>query len=98
MVGVLFVVPWLDRSKVRSAYFRPIYKWAFWLLVIDAIALGWVGANRPEGIYILVGRAATFYYFFHFLILLPLLGIVERPLPLPASIASVTVPPTMEER
>jgi quinol-cytochrome oxidoreductase complex cytochrome b subunit len=91
-VGVLFVVPWLDTSKVRSAYFRPIYKWAFWLLVIDAVVLGWVGANRPEGIYVLVGRAATFYYFFHFLFLLPLLGIVERPLPLSNGI--VTAVPT----
>lgn len=85
-VGVLFVVPWLDTSKVRSAHFRPIYKWVFWLMVIDAIVLGWVGANKPEGIYVFVGRTATFYYFFHFLILLPVLGKIERPLPLPTSI------------
>jgi ubiquinol-cytochrome c reductase cytochrome b/c1 subunit len=87
-VAILFAVPWLDRSKVRSAKFRPIYKWVFWLLVIDAIALGWVGANRPEGIYILIGRSATLYYFVHFLILLPFLGRFERPLPLPTSIST----------
>ena len=46
---LLFVVPWLDTSPVRSARFRPIYKWVFWLLVIAVLALGWVGANPPEG-------------------------------------------------
>jgi quinol-cytochrome oxidoreductase complex cytochrome b subunit len=85
-VGILFLVPWLDTSKVRSARFRPLYKWVFWLLVIDVMALGWLGAHRPEGIYIIAARCATFYYFFHFLIVMPLLGKIERPLPLPASI------------
>src|SRR5258706_8324808 len=69
-VGVLFFVPWLDTSKVRSARFRPLYKWVFWLLVVDVIALGWLGANRPEGVYVIVARRATFYYFFHFLIVM----------------------------
>jgi ubiquinol-cytochrome c reductase cytochrome b subunit len=88
---VLFVLPWLDTSKVRSARFRPIYKWVFWVLVIDAIVLGWVGAHRPEGIYVIIGRITTFYYFFHFLILLPLLGKIERPLPLPTSISAAVL-------
>ena len=91
-VGILFVVPWLDTSKVRCANFRPVYKWMFWLLVIDVFVLGWVGTHPPEGIDVLIGRAATFYYFFHFLILLPLLGIFERPLPLPISIATAVLP------
>jgi len=87
-IGLLFVLPWLDTSKVRSARFRPIYKWFFWLLVIDAFALGYVGAHRPEGLYIIIGRVATLYYFVHFLIVIPLLGKLERPLPLPASISA----------
>ena len=90
-VGVLFIVPWLDTSKVRSATFRPLYKWIFWVLVVDVVVLGWVGADRRRGIYVLIGRVATFYYFFHFLIVLPLLGIFERPLPLPTSIVA-TIP------
>src|SRR5271168_1003981 len=72
-IGLLFVLPWLDGSKVRSARFRPIYKWVFWLLVIDAFALGIVGAHRPEGMYVIVGRIATLYYFVHFLVVIPLL-------------------------
>ncbi len=91
-VAVLFVLPWLDTSKVRSARFRPTYKWIFWLLVIDVIVLGWVGANKPEGLFVVIGRVGTFYYFFHFLVVMPLLGIFERPLPLPTSIALAVLP------
>ncbi len=88
---VLFVLPWLDTSPVRSARFRPVYKWIFWLLVIDVLALGWVGAHPPEGIVVTVGRIATFYYFLHFLILFPLIGKTERPRPLPVSIAAAVL-------
>jgi len=92
-IGVLFVLPWLDTSPVRSSRFRPVYKWFFWLLVIDAFVLGYCGAHRPEGFYVILGRAATLYYFFHFLVLLPLLGKIERPRPLPASISAAVLKP-----
>ena len=88
---VLFILPWLDTSKVRSCRYRPIYKWFFWVLLIDCVVLGWVGANKPEGMFPLIGLIGTGYYFFHFLILLPILGKIETPLPLPTSISeSVT--------
>jgi ubiquinol-cytochrome c reductase cytochrome b/c1 subunit len=87
-IFLLFVLPWLDTSPVRSARFRPVYKWVFWLLVIDVFVLGYVGAHRPEGFYVVLGRLATLYYFIHFLILFPLIGIFERPLPLPTSIGT----------
>ena len=90
-IGLLFVLPWLDTSPVRSARFRPIYKWFFVLLVVDVVALGICGAHRPEGTYIVIGRLATLYYFFHFVILLPLLGKLERPRPLPASIGAAVL-------
>ena len=88
---LLFVVPWLDTSHVRSARFRPIYKWVFWLFVVDVVALGWVGAHAPAGIVITVGQIATFYYFFHFLVLFPLIGKIERPLPLPMSLGTAVL-------
>jgi len=84
---VLFVLPWLDTSPVRSAKFRPLYRIFFWFLVIACVALGFAGANPPEGIWVPIGRIGTAYYFFHFLVLLPLLGRFERPLPLPESIS-----------
>ena len=84
---VLFVLPWLDTSRVRSATFRPIYKWFFWILVLDSVVLGFCGANPPEGIWLVLAQTSTAYYFFHFLILLPILGRTEKTLPLPASIS-----------
>jgi quinol-cytochrome oxidoreductase complex cytochrome b subunit len=90
-IFLLFVVPWLDTSPVRSARFRPVYKWVFWLLVIDVLALGWVGANPPEGLVVTVGQLATLYYFVHFLVLFPLIGKLERPKPLPVSIATAVL-------
>jgi quinol-cytochrome oxidoreductase complex cytochrome b subunit len=90
-IFLLFIVPWLDTSPVRSARFRPIYKWVFWLLVIDVVALGWVGASPPEGLVVTVGQIATLYYFGHFLILFPLIGKLERPRPLPVSIGTAVL-------
>jgi len=90
-IAVLFVLPWLDTSRVRSCTFRPIYKWFMFVLVIDVIVLGVCGANPPEGWYVPIAQLATVYYFFHFLILLPVLGKIERPLPLPPSIADAVL-------
>ena len=85
-IFVLVILPWLDTSKVRSAIFRPLYKQFFWFLVADVIILGYMGALPPEGIYLLVARIATAYYFIHFLIILPILGRKERTLNVPLSI------------
>ena len=90
-IAVLFVLPWLDTSRVRSCSFRPIYKWFMFVLVIDVVVLGVCGANPPEGWYVPIAQLATVYYFFHFLILLPVLGKIERPLPLPPSIADAVL-------
>ena len=86
-IMILFLLPWLDTSKVRSATFRPIYKKIYWFLVIDVVVLTWVGANPPEGNFILIGRVATIYYFTHILVLMPLIGLIEKPRSLPRSIS-----------
>jgi len=86
-IFVLFLVPWLDTSKVRSARFRPLYKQFFWIFLIDALILGYIGAKPAEGMYLLAGRIATAYYFAHFFIIMPILGLVETPKPLPESIS-----------
>ena len=85
---ILVLVPWLDTSRVRSARFRPVYRVFFWVFLADCIVLGYVGANPPEGWFITVGQLSTFWYFFHFLIVLPLVGWLERPRPLPDSISA----------
>ncbi|MDX2100998.1 MAG: cytochrome b/b6 [Alphaproteobacteria bacterium] len=86
-IAVLAALPWLDTSKVRSATFRPIYKQLFWVFAACCVVLGWVGAMPAEGIYLVIARIATAYYFAHFLIILPLLGKFERTRPLPHSIS-----------
>lgn len=85
---ILFALPWLDTAKVRSAAYRPIFKKLYWVFVANAILLGYIGGQPPEGIYIIIGRLATFYYFFHFLVVLPVVSRIEKPLPLPESISS----------
>ena len=86
-VFILMFLPWLDTSKVRSAVFRPLYKVFFWILVIDVIVLGYIGAKPPEGTYLIIGRIATIYYFVHFILIMPLLGFKEKTNPLPISIS-----------
>lgn len=85
---ILFALPWLDTSKVRSAKFRPLYKQFFWLFLADCLLLGYIGGKPAEGAYLIVGQLATAYYFFHFLLLMPLLGKFEKPKALPASISA----------
>jgi quinol-cytochrome oxidoreductase complex cytochrome b subunit len=91
-VLILLVLPWLDRSPVRSARFRPIYKQFFWIFAANCVLLGLVGSKPPEGVWIPIGQAATAYYFAHFLLILPLLSILERPRPLPSSISQAVTP------
>ena len=86
-IMILFFLPWLDTSKVRSATFRPIYKKIYWLLIVDLIILTWVGGNDPEAKFIILGRIATIYYFVHILLLMPIVGLIEKPRKLPSSIS-----------
>jgi ubiquinol-cytochrome c reductase cytochrome b/c1 subunit len=88
---VLFVLPWLDTSPVRSARFRPVYKWFIGLLVLTVFGLGICGAHKPEGIWVPLSRLCALYYYLHFLVVLPVLGIMERPLPLPESISQAVL-------
>jgi len=90
-IAIWFILPWLDTSKVRSATYRPIYKQMFWIIMVVFFALGVVGANPPEGWWITAGQILTFYYFLHFLVLLPLVGLLETPKPLPSSISDAVL-------
>jgi ubiquinol-cytochrome c reductase cytochrome b/c1 subunit len=86
-IALLVLVPWLDTSKVRSATFRPLYRPFFWVLIIVCLGLGYIGAKEVTPNYIFVGRILTAYYYIHFLVILPLLGLIETPKPLPNSIS-----------
>jgi ubiquinol-cytochrome c reductase cytochrome b subunit len=90
-IVVLALVPWLDTSRVRSANYRPLYRQFFWVFVIVCVLLGWLGAKPPEGGYVIAARICTAWYFIHFLVVLPLLGLFETPKPLPSSIAETVL-------
>ena len=92
-IMILFLVPWLDTSRVRSARFRPIFRQLFWLFAIDCVVLGIAGAKPAEGIWLVIARIATVYYFVHFIVLLPIVGWFERPRPLPESIHQPVLAP-----
>ncbi len=98
-IAIFFLLPWLDTSPVRSATFRPYYKQVYWVFVIDVVVLGWVGAHTPDDIlwslgpdsaitFLHLGQFATAYYFLHLVVVMPLLGKLERPRALPESIGA----------
>ncbi|HYK80598.1 MAG TPA: cytochrome b N-terminal domain-containing protein [Micropepsaceae bacterium] len=103
LITLLFV-SWLDTSRVRSARFRPVYKQFFWILVADVIILGYVGSqpvdaslfNTPIPL-VWLGRIGTLYYFLHFWVITPLVGLIETPKPLPDSIAKPVLAVTPAE-
>ena len=84
---ILFALPWLDTSKVRSGNYRPLFKGFFWIFAIVCVALGYLGSKPADGLYVVFSRILTVYYFAHFLVILPLLGLLESPKPLPSSIS-----------
>jgi ubiquinol-cytochrome c reductase cytochrome b subunit len=104
-IGVLFVLPWLDTSKVRSLRYRPVMRWWFILFVICCLGLGWCGAQLPDAevvpglpsfqlldgqlnSYLWLTRLLTAYYFIFFLVIMPVVGLRETPLPVPPSISA----------
>lgn len=88
---LLFFLPWLDTSPVRSANYRPAYRWFLLVLLVDVLVLGYIGGAAPSPGVILIGQFATAYYFLHFLVILPIVSAMERPRPLPNSITEAVL-------
>ena len=97
-VLILLFVPWLDTSRVRSAKYRPLYKWFFWFFVFTCVALGWLGSKPAEQPYVFWAQIFTLCYFSFFLLALPLLGLIETPKELPKSIAEAVLTKSMGSR
>jgi ubiquinol-cytochrome c reductase cytochrome b/c1 subunit len=96
---ILFALPWLDTSRVRSGNYRPIFKGFFFIFVLVCIGLGYLGSKPAAEPYLFWSRVLTAWYFLHFIVFLPLIGLLESPKPLPSSISDdvlskkkVTVP------
>ena len=88
---ILFFLPWLDTSKVRSAAYRPWFRLFFWLFVANALFLGWLGSQPAEGAFVTFSQLGTLYYFGFFLVIMPVLGLVEKPLRIPNSITEAVL-------
>ena len=88
---VWFFLPWLDKSPVRSARYRPLYRVFFWILMVDLAALFWLGGAHAEEPYIMFSQIAAAYYFLHFLVIVPVVSSIERPKPLPYSITEAVL-------
>ena len=85
-IMVLFILPWLDTSKVRSMRYRPLARQCLLLVFVATLGLGYLGGQPAEGTYVIAARVLTIYYFAYFLVLLPVLGLIEKPKDRPASI------------
>nr|YP_009228184.1 apocytochrome b [Rhizophagus fasciculatus]AJK91315.1 apocytochrome b [Rhizophagus fasciculatus] len=79
-IFILFLLPYLESSRVRSSAFRPFMRIFFWLFAVNFLLLMWIGANHPEPPFILLGQLCTAFYFAYFLILVPLIGLIENTL------------------
>jgi ubiquinol-cytochrome c reductase cytochrome b subunit len=86
-IVILFALPWLDRSRTKSGYYRPMFKVFFIIFIITFVILGYIGGKPPEEPYLTVGRICTFWYFTHFLLVLPIITKYEKILPHPSSIS-----------
>jgi ubiquinol-cytochrome c reductase cytochrome b subunit len=83
---VMALAPWLDTSSIRSARYRPMLKLWFAILVFDFFFLMWLGAMPAAEPYASLSLIASAYWFAYFLVILPLLGVLEKPLPQPKTI------------
>ena len=86
-IFILFLLPWLDTSPVRSARFRSVFRVFFWIFVADCVVLTFAGGRPPEGTWLAAGRFGTAYYFLSFFVILPFIGRFERHVRLPAGIS-----------
>ena len=94
---VWFFLPWLDTSPVRSGTYRPKMRIAFGLLIFFTIVLFICGGAPAEEPYVMISQVASAYYFAYFLIILPLLSRIEKPLPLPNSITEAVTGKPLEK-
>jgi len=75
---ILLVLPFTDTSNIKGNSYKPLYTIAFWIFALNFLVLMWLGSCHVEAPFVIAGQIATAYYFAHFLIILPLFGIVEN--------------------
>jgi len=77
---ILFILPIVDVSRQRGSQFRPAMKVAFWFFVFNFFILMWIGAQHPNEPFVFIGQVSTFFYFAWFVLIVPIIGLVENTL------------------
>lgn len=91
-IVLLFVLPWLDRSPVRSIRYRsPIFKTALGVFVVSFFALGILGTKPVTPTATFLARFFSIVYF-AFLLLLPLISKHETTKPVPERLREPVIP------
>ena len=75
---ILLVLPFTDVSRIRGSQFRPLMRLAIWFFVVNFFILMWIGACHPESPYLEVGQFATAFYFIWFIVIVPVIGVIEN--------------------
>ncbi|MGO4869926.1 MAG: cytochrome b, partial [Roseiarcus sp.] len=90
-IALLAFIPWLDTSPVKSAKYRPLFRFFFWVFVVCCVGLGWLGSQEVSDATTLAARVLSIGYFGFLIVVLPLLGLIEKTKPMPASIADAVL-------
>ena len=77
---ILLVLPLTDLSRIRGMSFRPGMKPFFWAFVVNFFILMWIGSQHPNSPFVEIGQISTAFYFAWFLIIVPVVGIIENTL------------------
>jgi ubiquinol-cytochrome c reductase cytochrome b subunit len=79
---ILLILPFTDTSNIKGSNYKPLFIIAFWLFALNFLVLMWLGSCHVEQPFVVAGQVATIYYFAHFLLILPVLGIIDNVLSL----------------
>ena len=88
---IWFILPWLDKSPVRSGHYRPLFRKFFYALLLCMAVLFYCGGAPAEEPFVMLSQIATAYYFLHFLVIIPIVSQIEKPEPLPYSITEAVL-------
>lgn len=77
---VLLLMPIVDTSRIRGSQFRPLMRFSFWLLVCDFLILMYIGSQHVESPFVEIGQVCTAFYFGWFIIVVPVIGLIENTL------------------
>ena len=77
---ILLILPIVDVSRQRGNQFRPAMKVAFWSFVFNFFILMWIGSQHPNEPFVFIGQVSTFFYFAWFVLIVPVIGLVENTL------------------